>query len=124
MSNNGVLTREARPSSKRWRVKLIHNANYTDVRYGKLHWRFTLLKAAIIKKLMEAAETPFPEVHHTELLEISGAFSEMRKLFRADPAWGELVVSMGLKRKGWYRRATEKELKVLHKRRFKQKSHG
>jgi len=97
---------------------IITNHDCTDVRFGRLHWRLTPLKAKIIKRLLEAASTPFPEVHRSELVRVSGAYSEMRNLFQGDPAWGQLLVSMGMKRKGFYRAGTTRELMILHKRVF------
>lgn len=95
---------------------LIHTPDFTDVRYGSLHWKFTRLKAHIIKRLFEASKSPFPEVHHDELARISGAFSELRRLFWQDPSWGTLVVYAGFKRRGFYRLATSNELRLLDAR--------
>lgn len=100
------------------RLALTHNHDCTDVKYGRLHWRFTKLKAKIVLLLLSASQSPFPEVHHSDLYAVSGAFSEMRNLFRHDPAWGELIISMGLKRKGYYRLATTSELNLLHTIKF------
>lgn len=94
--------------------QIIHTPDWSDVRYGSLHWRFTRLKAPIIKRLFEASHSPFAEVHHDELVRVSGTFSELRRLFWQDPAWGTLIVSMGCKRRGYYRFATLDELHVLH----------
>lgn len=93
---------------------LIHTPDFSDVRYGSLHWKFTKLKAPIIKRLFEASQSPFPEVHHDQLVQASGAFSELRRLFWQDPSWGTLVVYVGSSRRGYYRLATINELHLLH----------
>lgn len=68
--------------------------DYRSVSWQGQEFRFTATQAKVVRLLREAQLSKTPEIGQDQLLEKAGSqLSQLRDLFRRNPAWRKLIIS-------------------------------
>jgi hypothetical protein len=70
-----------------------HSPDFRSYTWGQERYSFTPGQAAVVRVLQEAKDNGTPDVGQDTLMEAAGSEgSRLRDLFKAHPAWGNLIV--------------------------------